>query len=448
MSNTNAKTSNALWNFITSSVMGSVLLFIAAISAIVIANSTLSSWYTEMLGTHIDFHICDFYLFTHHGHPMTFLQFVNDALMAIFFLIVGLEIKRELTIGELSTTKKAILPVIAALGGMVIPVLLFWLIVPEGEAMDGLAIPMATDIAFALGVLSLLGKRVPLGLKIFLTALAVVDDLGGILVIAAFYSSHINYLALLAAFGVLLLIYIGGRMGVIRKAYYLGLGTIVWWFFSASGIHPSISGVLVAMMIPVRAQHDLKRYTASISTLIGVMKQTIINDKRETPMLNHEQFNIIERIKEETRQAVSPLQSIAEMLEPMVNFLILPLFAFVNAGIAMGEVGASELMGLPLAIFCGLFFGKALGIFSFSWASIRLGWTDKPKGVTLKSLFSVSILGGIGFTVALFISALSFGDTNEHLLNLAKIGIFSGSFIAGIVGYITLLITLPKTSQS
>lgn len=428
---------------------GSVLLFLATILAMFVANSSVSDWYNNLLSYPINFQIGSFNLFAHHGQNLTMLQFVNDALMAVFFFLIGLEIKREVLVGELSSMRKAILPVIAAVGGMVVPVLVFYLICHEEPASAGVAIPIATDIAFALGVLALLGKRVPLGMKVFLTALAVVDDIGGILVIALFYGGHVAVEPLLFSFALLTLTYVGGKIGIANKYFYYFFGFFVWMMFLESGIHPTIAGVLVGLTIPAHPKFDTSLFLNNMRDALDTFpKDGVVHGKRAV-VLTHKQIHTLKQMQLMADKTISPLQTIADDLEPIVHYFVLPLFAFVNAGITFDNMTFS-LAGIPLAIFSGLFVGKAVGIFLFSYCFLKTGAVSIPAGMNYSNLFAVSVLGGIGFTVSLFIANLSFADlpeVGESLLNEAKVGVFAGSLVSGLVGYFLLKLTLPPAEK-
>lgn len=412
---------------------------VTALAAIFIANSPWSEAYQNLWTHEIRLQIGDFNLFNHGGHPLTLMGFINDVLMAVFFFAVGLEIKREILVGELSSFKQAMLPIIAACGGMIIPVVIYYLITRDTPAVDGLAIPMATDIAFSLGVLSLFGKRVPLSLKIFLTAFAVVDDIGGILVIALFYSSHcyVNYLMYaLLILGILL---IGNQMRVSSSSFYLVLGIGIWYCFMQSGVHATIAGVIVAFTVPARPKLRIGKY-------INRMHDLIVDfpPEPEKIILGKEQICALKTIEADTRQVVSPLQFMEDALHWMVNYLIMPLFAFANAGVVLTASHGGLELGLPtFAIILGLVVGKFVGIYLFSWGTLKLKLADMPNGMTWKNLSGICLLGGIGFTVSLFIANLSFGE-EPHLLNQAKMGVVAGTVLAGILGYIVLHFTLPK----
>ncbi|MDR0894851.1 MAG: Na+/H+ antiporter NhaA [Prevotellaceae bacterium] len=422
-----------LRNTVSPNVWASVLLFVIAILAAAVANSPLSEVYHDFLAQELHLRIGNFNLLSHGGHNLTMLQFINDCLMALFFLSVGLEIKRELLVGELSSVRKASLPFIAACGGMIMPVIIYGLLVDAGTPETrGMAIPMATDIAFSLGVLSLLGKRVPISLKIFLTALAVVDDIGGILVIALFYSSQVAYGYLLAAAALYLLLYYMGRQEINQKIYYLTIGIVIWYLFLQSGIHSTLSGVLLAFVIPARPRLNAGKYIRRIRSAMNTFPVMETDDI----VLNNRQIAILKKVEEASDYVISPLQSLENNLHGVVNFLILPLFAFANAGVVLG--GSGSIVGnVSIAVALGLLLGKFIGIFSFTWLAVRSKLTPMPEGMTWGSVCGVSLLGGIGFTVSLFIGNLSFSQYPE-LLNQAKAGVLCGTLMAGILGYIVL----------
>lgn len=430
-------------NFSSMNITASILLFLAAISAAIIANSPVAPAYQEFLSHELHLRIGDFNLLSHGGQNLRMLEFINDGLMTIFFLLVGLEIKRELLVGELSSFRKAALPIIAACGGMLFPVIIYMLVCPPGSTGgQGLAIPMATDIAFSLGVLSLLGSRVPLSLKIFLTAFAVVDDIGGILVIAIFYSSHVSYGYLLVAALLYVLLYFIGKRGSTNKIFILVIGVIIWYLFLQSGIHSTISGVILAFVIPAKPRLNVGRYIERIRRIISdfpVMKSGSI-------VLTNEQIAKLKEVESASDRVISPLQSLEDNLHGAVNYLILPLFAFVNAGVVFS--GGGELVGsVGIASAMGLVFGKFIGIYLFTWLAIRTKLTPMPAGMTWKNLSGVALLGGIGFTVSLFIANLSFGAEYPVLLNQAKFGVLCGSILSGLFGYLVLWTVLRRKQE-
>ncbi len=436
-----------LRRFATQKANASLLLFMATILAMIFANSPWAESYHSILLHPIDFQIGNFKPFDHHGTSMSMLAFVNDALMAIFFFVIGLEIKQEILIGELSSFRKALLPVVAACGGMIVPILFYFFVCGSDPEVRGAAIPMATDIAFALAVLGLLGKRVPLSMRIFLTALAVVDDVGGIIIIALFYSSDIAFEPLLISLVLLALLYVGSKMRVHSNVFYYIVGFFVWMLFLESGIHPTIAGVLVAFIVPARPVVKLDDFTTEMTDYLDMLDYTEVRQSKKAEVLTPTQIQVLNNIHLLADKTISPLQSIADKLHPLVNYLILPLFAFVNAGVTFGNIQPESLLEVPLAVFVGLFVGKTLGIFLFTSLFIRLGLASMPVGINKRNLFGVSMLGGIGFTVALFIANLSFtgiSDVGIELLNQAKLGVFVGSFVSGLCGYVVLRKVLPK----
>lgn len=430
-------------NISSLNIVASILLFVTAILAAIIANSPLAPVYQDFLQQELHLRIGDFNLFSHGGHPLTMIEFINDCLMTVFFLAVGLEIKRELLVGELSSFRKAALPFVAACGGMLVPVIIYSSLVASGTPETrGMAIPMATDIAFSLGVLSLLGKRVPLSLKIFLTAFAVVDDIGGILVIAIFYSSEVAYGYLIIAAVLYCFLYFMGKFGMTQKIFFLFVGIIIWYLFLQSGIHSTISGVILAFVIPARPRLDAGKYINRIRTIISAFPVT----RSENIVLTNEQIATLKLVEHASDRVISPLQSLEDNLHGMVNFVILPLFAFANAGVVLS--GGGSLVGdVSIAVAAGLLLGKFVGIFLFTWLAIKSRLVLMPSGMNWKNLAGVSLLGGVGFTVSLFIANLSFAGEYPELLNQAKLGVLSGTIIAGILGYMVLRIVLPKAKE-
>ncbi len=431
---------------------GGNVLIAATVLALVVANiPQLNNLYFNFWDQEVRLQLGGFNFFSHHGHPMTLLAFINDALMAVFFFSIGLEIKREILVGELASFKQALLPILAAVGGMIVPVLIFFALSAGTEYSGGAAIPMATDIAFSLGVLAMLGSRVPLSLKIFLTTLAVVDDIGGIIVIAAFYSTHIEVSLLVIAaclFGVLLL---GSRMRIKSKIFYIGIGGIIWFLFLNSGIHPTIAGVLVAFCVPATPVFAPKKYIKQIRKAISNFRGEDVEALTRKSILSKEQMDWLKVVESASDKVISPLQDLEDSLHPIVNFFIVPLFAFANAGIFLLDTNpASIVEGISLAVIAGLVVGKFVGIFAFSWLTVKLGLAPMPAHSNWKMMASISMLGGIGFTVSLFIATLTFGGGDPAamaLLDHAKLGIVVGSLLAGVLGFVALHYTLPRTAS-
>lgn len=356
---------------------------------------------------------------------------INDGLMAIFFLVVGLEIKREVLVGELSSPRNAALPLAAALGGMVAPALIYLAFNFGTPAVRGWGVPMATDIAFALGVLALLGKRVPLALKIFVMALAIVDDLGAVLVIAMFYTAQINSGAMVAAGAFLGALVLCNLAGLRRPMPYMLLGVCLWVAVLKSGVHATIAGVLLAMTIPATARLDLEAFGARAQGILDHMRgPTAAGDlPEEAGVSAHELELLCEKVE-------SPLQRLEHALHPWVSFFIMPIFALANAGVALGGSGVAALMSpVALGVAVGLLAGKLIGVLGFSFLAVKMGVAHLPLGVTWRHLFGASLLCGIGFTMSLFIANLAFDPAD---LDYAKIGILAASAIAGIGGYLVL----------
>lgn len=427
---------------------GNVLIVATALALIVVNIPGLQGFYNSLWTHEIALQIGSFNLFSHHGEPMSVMAFINDALMAVFFFSVGLEIKREILVGELSSFRQALLPIVAAIGGMGVPVLIFFIMGHGTDYMGGAAIPMATDIAFSLGVLAMLGKRVPVSLKIFLTTLAVVDDIGGILVIAIFYSSHINFLLLAIAAGLLCLLLLGSWVHIQSKLFYLGIGAFIWFLFLNAGIHPTIAGVLIAFCVPAKPVFAPRGFIRTIRTNISRFSREDEDRLTSRTILTKDQLNWLKEIESASDKVISPLQDLEDHLHPVVNYIIVPLFAFANAGIYFGDLQISSLFhGVSLTIIIALIAGKFLGILSFSWLTVKAGWAPMPEGCNWKQMTSVALLGGIGFTVSLFIANLSFGTGDPlllPLLNQSKLGIVAGSLLAGVGGWLALHLTLPK----
>lgn len=429
---------------------GGNILIGATVLALVIANiPAINEYYFNFWEHEVRLQIGDFNLFSHDGHPMNMLSFINDALMAIFFFSIGLEIKREILVGELSSFKQALLPIVGAIGGMIFPVIVYSYLASGTDYARGAAIPMATDIAFSLGVLAMLGRRVPVSLKIFLTTLAVVDDIGGIVVIASFYSTDIDIMLLVYAAALLMVLLLGSKMHIKSKIFYLTIGGGVWYLFLNSGIHPTIAGVLVAFCVPATPVFAPKKYIKTIRSSIANFRGEDDDLLNRRTILNKVQMNWLKEIESASDKVISPLQELEDSLHPIVNYLIIPLFAFANAGIFLLDTEPSSIVeGISLAIICGLIVGKFIGIFTFSWLTVKLKLAPMPAHANWPIMASVAMLGGIGFTVSLFIATLSFDGSSQHivdLLNHAKLGIVVGSLLSGIIGFMLLQRTLPHT---
>ncbi len=405
-----------------------LVLFTGVVIAIIWINSGWSDSYHEFWETPIMVGIGSF----NFNHPLHL--WVNDGLMAIFFFVIGLELKREFMAGELSSIKKASLPMIAALGGMIVPALLYTLINSGHESTRGWGIPMATDIAFALAILALSGKFVPRSIKVFLSALAVADDLGAVLVIAVFYTGNLHWIPLIIGFGLLGLMIAGNAMGIRHSAFYLIIGIMVWLCFLLSGVHATIAGVLAAFTIPARTRVDEKRYSERLRELSYEFDEEIPNCSTLTTPRQHD---TIEHIKALSLAAQTPLQKIETALHPWVAFIIMPVFALANSGIMIGGNFFSQLINpVSIGVMVGLVVGKAAGVFSFTWLAVKMKLADIPEEADWQHILGVSVLAGIGFTMSLFISSLAFNQ--ETLIEEAKYGILLASLIAGIAGTLVL----------
>lgn len=410
-----------------------IILLVATAIALFLANSAWADSYFELLHTKLAITFGDF------GVNLDLNHWINDALMAVFFFLVGLEIKRELTSGELSSPRKAILPMAAAVGGMILPALIYSLLNWGGEGRNGWGIPMATDIAFALGVLALLGNRVPATLKIFLTALAIVDDLGAVLVIAVFYTEQIAFTWLVVATVMLVLMLLLNRLGVRSPVPYALFGLVLWFAMLQSGVHATIAGVLAALTIPSKRQLNTKQFVAWNRQALQALEKD-----SHTPATGHghddTQRAVLQAMESAIQHAESPLQRLEHTLALPVAYVIMPIFALANAGVALaGDLGAQLASPVSLGIILGLVLGKQLGVLLFSWLAVRSGLTELPQGVTWRHIYGVAWLAGIGFTMALFINGLAFAGS--PLQDTAKIGILVASVISGVGGYMLLRTT-------
>ena len=429
-------------------VSSSVLLVIATVAALIIANSPWGDFYRSIWEMPVCVSLGDFNIYSHNGHPMSLGEFINDYLMAIFFLSVGLEIKREILCGELSTLKKALAPIIGACGGMILPVIVFFLVCPKDPVMErGMAIPMATDIAFSLGCLSIFSKRCPVSLKIFLAALAVADDLGGILVIAIRYTEHLNLWYLLASAVIVIVLCIGNKLNVRTKAFYFNTGFLLWFCMLGSGIHATIAGVVLAFCVPANLSRGTKFYIERIRHQLEHFPSTVVTkaDRNKPVVLSDEEIALLKSVESSSDHLISPLQDMEDVLKMTVNYHIIPLFAFANAGVNLEGMSLMSLFsGVGLAVFLGLLIGKFFGVLSFSWLGIKLGIIQMPENADWKSFAGICMLCGIGFTVSMFMATLSYPSTHIDLLNDAKLGILCGTIASAAVGCLMLHFFLPK----
>jgi NhaA family Na+:H+ antiporter len=425
---------NMFQRFLHSQVTGSLILIATTIIALVWANSQWGDFYYELSHTYLGVHFGDW------SFELSLSHWIKDGLMAIFFFVVGLEIKREIVVGELSSMDRAILPVCAALGGAIVPAAIYALVNTGGEAAAGWGIPMATDIAFALGVLSMFGSRVPLGLKVFLTALAIADDLLAVAVIAIFYTPEVNFTILLFSFIPLGLMIILNRNGVRATWIYSVLAFIVWLDVLGSGVHATIAGVLVAMVIPVRPAIDPAEFVQKTSQLLA----NIRGQDNSLDALIHDagRREKLEQLSLAVEDAVPPGIALEHSLHPLQSFVILPLFALFSAGVAFSP---ENLEGFPsgasLGVILGLVIGKPLGVLLASWLVIKFARVEMFD-VTLPQLIGAGCLAGIGFTMSIFVSELAF--TSDAIIDQAKVGILIASVAAGILGAIVLNFALPR----
>ncbi len=450
------KLESSLAGLIRRYVNASALLIVATVLALMFANLPATrQFYAWLWEQPVSLSIGGFNVFSHGGHTLTLMDFINDFLMFFFFLSVGLEIKREVLCGELSTRQKALLPIIGACGGMLVPVIVFFCVCLGHPLMErGCAIPMATDIAFSLGVLSMFGKRVPLGLKIFLAALAVADDLGGIIVIALFYSQGLAWPYLLAAAVVVAILLIGNKRQVRLKAFYMSLGLLLWYLVLNSGIHATIAGVVLAFCIPANLTRGTRYYMEYIREYLKEYPDIELSetDRKRAMVLEKGDIQLLRRIEKASDQLISPLQDIEDQLAMPINYIVIPVFAFANAGVDFTGMSIGSLFhGVALGVFLGLLIGKFTGVLSFSWLSIKLGVCQMPEGGNWRSFASVCMICGIGFTVSMFIAALSYptylGAEAADMLNEAKLGILCGTVASALLGSLMLNATLPKEAS-
>lgn len=427
-----SKILNPIQKFLNIESFSGVLLFFATILALIWANTPFSDVYHSIWNQKMGVKMGDFEVIK----PI--FLWINDGLMAIFFFLIGLEIKRELIIGELNSLKKASFPLVAAIGGMIIPVIIFLIFNNNPATKTGWGIPMATDIAFSLAILQMLGNRVPLGLKIFLMAFAIVDDLGAVIVIAFFYSGQLKISLLLIALLLLALLFFLTYLNKYSKYFYFIVGIVIWFLFLKSGIHPTIAGVLVAFSIPISRKIDERIYTEKLND-INHQFNALADDQPLT--LSKEQIECIDELESWTEQFQSPLQHLEHKLHNWVAYVIMPIFAFANAGVTLkGEINFE--WNLVSTIIIALVIGKLLGIVLFTLLGLRMHWIELPENVSIKQIFGVGLLAGVGFTMSIFVANLAYNA--PIFIDSAKLGILIASAIAGSLGYIMLKITSTK----
>ena len=411
--------------FINKEALSGVLLFIATVAAVIVANSSLGQDYYDLWHLPFGMNLGDLTI------SMTLTYWIDDGLMALFFLMVGLEIKREMLIGELSSVSKASFPIVAAIGGMVIPALFYVGFNPDNPL--GFGIPMATDIAFALGILMLLGTKVNPALKLFLVALAVVDDLGAVLVVATVYTSEIHSEYFLHAAIIYGLIWALNFKGITKITPYLILGIALWVYIHAIGIHATIAGVLLAFAIPISSKIDEKKFIKESKKDINDFEEHI----DEVPILNHHQIDSLESIAYNYDKVQNPLVRLEHNLHGLSAFFIMPLFAFSNAGVLIDFSTVSANLMIVLGVVFGLLIGKPIGIFGFTYLATKFNIIKKPDNISWSEVLAVGFLGGIGFTMSIFITHLAFLD--ENIISAVKLGVFVASFIAAIIGVFLIL---------
>lgn len=436
-----SKIRGMMHSFLESQTSGGIVLLACTIIALVVANVPALRHLQDIWNIRAGVNFGSFSL------EMSLLHWVNDALMAIFFFVVGLEIKREMMVGELSSLKKATLPIFAALGGMLVPAAIYIFFNGGTPTANGWGIPMATDIAFAIGVISILGKRCPSALKIFLLALAIVDDLGAIVVLAIFYPSHeISFLFMGLALLVFIFLAVMNKMKVTSPYVYMIFGVVLWYFVYRSGIHATIAGVLLAITIPSKTTINEVRFYVKVKHLLEKFKEA--GNSEVEVLANPKQMEVIHDINEDV-DAVNPLMHRFESaLHPISHFLIIPLFALANAGVTLdGSIlEMSPLPALVPGIFFGLLLGKPVGITLFSFIAVKTKLAELPKGVPWKQIFAVGIVAGIGFTMSIFVDNLAFDDVNH--LNMGKAAILVTSFVSAIVGMLAILLTTKSVKST
>lgn len=418
-------------HFVHQQTTSGILLMLAAVFALMIANSEFAEAYQHLLHTPVGA------MFGSWQMQMSLHHFINDGLMAIFFFVVGLELKREFLVGELSDIKQAALPIIAAVGGMVMPALTYLAFNHSTDAVPGWGVPMATDIAFAVGVLALLAYRVPKTIITFLVALAIADDLGAVLVIAFFYTQHLSLEWLLIATGLVLILITLNFSGVRKVSPYFIVAIFLWYALFQSGVHATLAGVIGAFTVPARSRYNLDKFASNIQDLVTRFNST--RSDHDTVMTNERLYMLAEEVEENASKVQTPLQRLEHVWHLPVAFLIIPLFAIFNAGITIDASTLGDTFTHPvfLGVFLGLALGKLVGIAGACWIAIKLKLGQLPTGTSFSQIVAVSVLGGIGFTMSIFIAELAFKNSADYLL-MAKTGVLAASIIAGIIGYSVL----------
>lgn len=425
--------------FLKNQSSGGIVLLVCTLIALVCANVPALSGVCDIWETECGIGIGDFSI------RMSLLEWVNDALMVIFFFTVGMEIKREMVSGQLSTLKKATLPVFAALGGMIFPALIFTLFnFGNPESSHGWGVPMATDIAFAIGIISLLGNRVPIGVKVLLTALAIADDLGSIVVLAVFYPTHaLNFVALGVALAIFLLLLLLNKAGERHVGVYVIGGIFLWYFMLVSGIHATIAGVLLAITIPLRSPATQTYVTSHTKFLLRKFEDKSTDTTDHT--MNNDQLHVVHEMSEVMDSVEPMLQKLETGLQPVVNYFIMPVFALANANVVFSTGGMEGIPPVALGIFFGLLAGKPIGITLFSFIAVKLGIADLPENSRWNQIFAMGILGGIGFTMSIFVDNLAF--SSPDIVNMGKVAILITSMTAAIVGLVVMHVVTGKSKK-
>jgi len=419
--------------FVKIESLSGVLLFGTTILALILANSPLAVFYNSVWQYEFGIQTPDFELIK----PL--ILWVNDGLMAIFFFLIGLEIKREVMIGELNNLKKASFPIFAAIGGMVVPISFYVILNKDPDTSHGWGITAATDIAFSLAILKLLGKRVPVSLKVFLAAFAIVDDIGAVVLIAVFYSTGIKWLLLIIALAIIIVLVILSSKGLYSRYLFFAAGVIVWLLFLKAGFHPTVAGGLLAFTRPIRRKVNVNTYAVNLCNIVDAFKEA---GEGTGPVLSKEQVEYIDDLEDWTSKVQSPLQHLEHSLHNWVAYLIIPVFAFANAGVNL-STDTDINYTVILIIVISLFAGKSIGISLFTWLARKFKLTVMPKGMNGWQLAGIAFLAGVGFTMSIFISNLAFVD-NPAVVNSAKIGIIAGSLISGLTGYLILRFSTNK----
>jgi Na+:H+ antiporter, NhaA family len=423
--------------FVHGQTTSGLLLMASAVIALLLANSALAEFYSHVTHTLIGLNIGEWKL------EMSLHHWVNDALMAVFFFLVGMELKREILVGELSDLRKAALPIVAAIGGMLVPAALFFFMNPDGDASRGWGIPMATDIAFAVGALVLLGNKVPKTLVTFLVALAIVDDLGAVLVIALFYTKELVPMWLGVAALIFAVLVIFNFIGIRRAIPYFLVAVLLWYALLQSGVHATIAGVLGAFSVPARPKYDPSLFVSRLRELVERFKEGL--DSGKNIMTNHQLQAVAQSLETDVNYVQTPLQSLEHHWHVPVAFFVIPIFALFNAGVPLQFESWSAVLSNPivLGVTLGLVVGKFVGIVGASWIFLKLGLSQLPTGVKFNQLAGVALLAGIGFTMSIFVAELAYAPHPDYLV-MAKVGILSASLLAGVMGYVWLWMVANK----